>query len=57
MALNIRNPETEELAAALAALTGESKTEAVKKPTFSPFYRTSPSGSPITKRLSRQKPV
>lgn len=31
MALNIRNPETEELAAALAALTGESKTEAVTK--------------------------
>ena len=31
MALNIRNLETEELAAALAALTGENKTEAVTK--------------------------
>lgn len=31
MALNIRNPETEKLAAALAALTGETKTEAVTK--------------------------
>jgi antitoxin VapB len=29
MALNIRNPETERLAEALAKLTGESKTEAV----------------------------
>lgn len=31
MALNIRNPVTEQLADELAALTGESKTEAVKK--------------------------
>ena len=31
MALNIRNPETEELAKTLAALTGETKTEAVKQ--------------------------
>jgi antitoxin VapB len=31
MALNIRNPKTEKLAAELAALTGESKTEAVTK--------------------------
>jgi antitoxin VapB len=31
MALNIRNPETEKLAESLAKLTGESKTEAVKK--------------------------
>ena len=31
MALNIRNPETEKLAADLARLTGESKTEAVTK--------------------------
>jgi antitoxin VapB len=31
MALNIRNPEAERLAADLAALTGESKTEAVTK--------------------------
>jgi antitoxin VapB len=31
MALNIRNPETEKLADALAKLTGESKTEAVTK--------------------------
>lgn len=29
MALNIRNPETEKLAAAVARLTGETKTEAV----------------------------
>lgn len=29
MALNIRNPEAERLAAALAKLTGETKTEAV----------------------------
>lgn len=29
MALNIRNPETEQLAAELARLTGETKTEAV----------------------------
>lgn len=29
MALNIRNPETEKLAEALAKLTGETKTEAV----------------------------
>lgn len=29
MALNIRNPETEKLAEALARLTGETKTEAV----------------------------
>jgi antitoxin VapB len=29
MALNIRNPEAEKLAAKLAALTGENKTEAV----------------------------
>ncbi len=31
MALNIRNPEAERLAEDLAELTGESKTEAVKK--------------------------
>ncbi len=31
MALNIRNPETERLAAELARRTGESKTEAVTK--------------------------
>ncbi len=31
MALNIRNEETERLAAALAKLTGETKTEAVTK--------------------------
>lgn len=31
MALNIRNPVAEQLADELAALTGESKTEAVKK--------------------------
>ena len=31
MALNIRNQEAEELAEALAKLTGESKTEAVKQ--------------------------
>ena len=31
MALNIRNPEAEQLAAALAKATGESKTEAVTK--------------------------
>ncbi len=31
MALNIRNPEAEELASDLAALTGETKTEAVVK--------------------------
>ena len=31
MALNIRNPEAEKLASDLAALTGESKTEAVRK--------------------------
>jgi antitoxin VapB len=31
VALNIRNRHTEELAAALAALTGESKTQAVTK--------------------------
>ena len=31
MALNIRNRETERLAAALARLTGETKTEAVTK--------------------------
>ena len=31
MALNIRNPETERLAAALSKLTGESKTEAVTR--------------------------
>jgi antitoxin VapB len=31
MALNIRNSEAEKLAAALAALTGENKTEAVTK--------------------------
>jgi len=31
MALNIRNPETEELAATLAKLTGETKTQAVTK--------------------------
>jgi len=31
MALNIRNPETETLAAALAKLTGETKTEAVTR--------------------------
>lgn len=31
MALNIRNSETEKLAAALARLTGETKTEAVTK--------------------------
>ena len=31
MALNIRNPEAEKLAATLAILTGESKTEAVTK--------------------------
>lgn len=31
MALNIRNPETENLVNELAALTGETKTEAIKK--------------------------
>lgn len=31
MALNIKNPEVERLAADLAALTGESKTEAIRK--------------------------
>jgi antitoxin VapB len=31
VALNIRNPETERLAEALAKLTGESKTEAVTR--------------------------
>ena len=31
MALNIRNTETEELADLLARLTGETKTEAVKR--------------------------
>ena len=31
MALNIRNPETEKLAEALARLTGETKTEAVTR--------------------------
>ena len=31
MALNIRNPEAEELAGALARLTGETKTEAVTR--------------------------
>jgi len=31
MALNIRNAEAEQLAATLAKLTGETKTEAVKK--------------------------
>ena len=31
MALNIRNPETERLAAELARLTGETKTEAVTR--------------------------
>ena len=31
MALNIRNRETEELAEALAGLTGETKTEAVRR--------------------------
>jgi antitoxin VapB len=31
MALNIRNPEAEKLASELAALTGESKTQAVTK--------------------------
>jgi antitoxin VapB len=31
MALNIRNPETERLAEALAKLTGETKTEAVTR--------------------------
>ena len=31
MALNIRNVETEQLATALASLTGETKTEAVRK--------------------------
>lgn len=31
MALNIRNPEAERLAAALAKLTGETKTEAVTR--------------------------
>ena len=31
MALNIKNPEVERLASELAALTGESKTEAVRR--------------------------
>ena len=31
MALNIRNPETERLAAELAELTGETKSEAVRR--------------------------
>jgi antitoxin VapB len=31
MALNIKNPEVERLAAELASLTGESKTEAVRR--------------------------
>ncbi len=31
MALNIKNPEVERLAADVAALTGESKTEAIRK--------------------------
>jgi antitoxin VapB len=31
MAINIRNPEVEELATAVAKLTGETKTEAVRR--------------------------
>lgn len=31
MALNIKSPEVEELVAAVAAMTGESKTEAVRR--------------------------
>ena len=31
MALNIKNPQVERLAADIAALTGESKTEAIRK--------------------------
>lgn len=39
MALNIRNPETERLAAELAKLTGETKTEAVTKAILSRLKR------------------
>ena len=31
MALNIKNPETEQLAAEVARMTGETKTEAIRK--------------------------
>jgi antitoxin VapB len=31
MALNIKNPQVEELAAELAAITGETKTEAIRR--------------------------
>ena len=31
MALNLKNPEVEELAAAVAALAGETKTEAIRR--------------------------
>ncbi len=39
MALNIRNPETEQLAADLAKLTGETKTEAVTRALRDRFER------------------
>lgn len=34
MALNIKNPDAERLAAEVAALTGETKTEAIRKALF-----------------------
>ncbi len=48
MALNIRNPETERLAADLAKLTGETKTEAVTKALRDRFER-------VKRRQSRRR--
>ncbi len=48
MALNIRNPETEQLAADLAKLTGETKTEAVTKALRDRFER-------VKRRQSRRR--
>jgi antitoxin VapB len=48
MALNIRNPETEQLATDLAKLTGETKTEAVTKALHERFER-------VKRRQSRRR--
>ena len=49
MALNIRSPKTEQLAAELARLTGETKTEAVAKAVHDRLER--------VKRARQQRPL
>lgn len=50
MALNIKNPEVERLAAEVAELAHETKTEAIRKSLLERKQRISPTMSPETKK-------